>query len=420
MILNVGLLRLGVAAVMILVFAWLGWRIFSDTIGLNLASSAPAEALEWAPDTQLALNVLAQRELIKTNADLDAAEAWASRALRTNPLNQQALFLLGAIAEKRGDRDKANILIREAGARSWRNLGVQLWLFQQNAIQKDFGRALVHADALFRVEPRYVATVFPVIAAFTIEPAGLKALTDFLATNPPWRQWVVVSLAQQLYDKSNLDQIFAQLARTDKPPTPPELKAYLFRLIRDRRYYFAYERWRESLPEQMKDGGVPYNGDFEFPADGQPFNWTLGSTPGVDVQIVPADGARGDVLRAQFSGARVTFKQVVQHLLLKPGRHRLTGRVKAERLRTERGLWWQVSCVIGTKATLAHTKLVSGTMDWSEFQVDFEVPFQDCDAQEIRLELPARIASEHEIEGQVWYEHLRIDPIPAAGAAGTN
>ena len=103
-------------------------------------------------------------------------------------------------------------------------------------------------------------------------------------------------------------------------------------------------------------------------------------------------------------------------MLLQPGRYRLSGRMKADKLRTERGLWWTISCTSGKKGELGHTDLVSGTVAWTEFRADFAVPSQDCNAQEIRLELPARIASEHEIEGQIWYENLRIEPIPGVPA----
>jgi hypothetical protein len=56
-------------------------------------------------------------------------------------------------------------------------------------------------------------------------------------------------------------------------------------------------------------------------------------------------------------------------------------------------------------------------MPWTDFTVKFQVPATDCGAQWVQLELPARIEPEQRIEGQVWYQDLRIAPIPAASAA---
>ena len=54
--------------------------------------------------------------------------------------------------------------------------------------------------------------------------------------------------------------------------------------------------------------------------------------------------------------------------------------------------------------------IISGTMPWTDFAVKFQVP-ADCRALWLQLELPARIDTESQIEGQVWYQHLRVAPI---------
>jgi hypothetical protein len=56
-------------------------------------------------------------------------------------------------------------------------------------------------------------------------------------------------------------------------------------------------------------------------------------------------------------------------------------------------------------------------MPWTDFAVKFQVPATGCEAQWLQLELPARIESELRIEGQVWYQNLRVTPAPAASAA---
>jgi hypothetical protein len=414
---QVGALRLGLALALTLVFILIGWHIVSETAALRLADSAPAKALRWAPHSPAALDQVAQKEL-KTGGDLNAAQLWAQEALRLRPLDNLSLFLLGIVAERKGDAAAAKKLIGSAGARTWRNLGTQIWLFEHAYIAKDYAAALPHADAMFRVEPRLISPVFPTIAAFTTDPRGLKALAEFLVTDPPWRQWVVQSLANRLYSKTDLDRFYAMLSDSRSPPTKPELLSYMQRLIKDGRYDTAYRKWRASLPASQSTAGLLYNGDFSLPIDDMPFNWVMGRVAGAHAQIVSPDDAKGRALRVEFSGARINFDDVSQLMLLPPGRYRLAGRVKADNLRTSRGLWWRILCVTGSKATLAHTDPLSGNVPWRDFQADFEVPAEGCKAQKLQLELPARIASEHEIEGQVWYQDIRIAPLDrAAGPA---
>src|SRR5262249_43085718 len=166
---------------------------------------------------------------------------------------------------------------------------------------------------------------------------------------------------------------------------------------------------------QRADQTYPFNGDFAFPVDGLPFNWNLQAVPGADYQIVSsADSGKKRALLVAFSGARVYFK-VKQLMLLPAGDYSFSGRVKTAELRTSRGLWWHIFCAT-TGNTIGNTELVSGTMPWTVFMVKFQVPATDCGAQWLQLELPGRIESEFRIEGQVWYQDLRITTEPTAAA----
>src|SRR6266567_1112654 len=416
---EISLWRLSSLVCVLLALGWVGWRIVAQTAALGLATSHPNVALSWVADEPAALDLLAGRELSKPEGNLDSARELAQNALRSNPLNARALTLLGLIAERKGDQESADKLMQLSGARRARDSAAQAWLFNREVRRGQYSNALPHADAILRMDHEPEAQLFPPLAAFTVDPRAFEALTTFLAKSPPWRTWFLSELSVRLANQARLVQLYAALNETNKPPTKVELRPYLNRLIRDGNFDQAHQTWQAILPpEQRAAETYPFNRDFDIPVDGLTFNWNLESIPGAVIQIVSSvNGGRKRALLVQFSGARVAFANVKQLMRLPAGEYTFTGSVKSEDLLTSRGLWWRIFCAEKPAKTLAQTELVSGTIKWTDFTVEFQVPAADCRAQWLQLELPARIESEKKIEGEVWYQNLRITPISATGSA---
>ena len=279
--------RLGSVVCVLLVFLWVGWRIIAQTAALSFVQSHPDAALSLVADQPVALNRRAQQELAEPDGNLDSAREWAQRALRASPLNAHAVSLLGLIAEREGDQKSAEALMRIASARTWRDQTADEWLLNNEAHRSDYANALPYADALLRIGYDFQPEFFPVLASFTVDPRAFQALTAFLATAPPWRSWFLSELSARLANKTRLVQLYAALNDSENPPTKDELRAYLNRLIKDENFELAYQTWHATLPPpQRADETYPFNRDFEFPVDGLPFDWTLETIPGADIQIV--------------------------------------------------------------------------------------------------------------------------------------
>jgi hypothetical protein len=407
---------LGIVVCVLLTFIWMGWSIVAQTAARNLAESHPDAALSFVADQNVALNRLAEQELIEPDGNLDSVREWSQRALRSTPLNARALTLLGLVADRKGDQKNADALMRIAAARTGRDQQTDEWLLNHEARSGDYAHALPYADVMLRMGWEFQAELFPVLASFTLDPRAFEALTTFLATAPPWRSWFLSELTDRLANKTRLVQLYAALNDTENPPTKDELRPYLNRLVKDENFELAYQTWYATLPPQQRtEMTYPFNRDFQFPLDGLPFNWNLEAIAGADIQVV--DSGKKRALLVEFSGARVRFANVKQFMLLPAGDYSFGGRVKTAELRTSRGLWWRIFCANTSANTIANTELVSGTMPWTDFTVKFQVPATDCGAQWLQLELPARIEPELRIEGQVWYQDLRITPTPATSAA---
>jgi len=391
-------------------FLYLGWNIVADTRAFRLALSEPELAIEWNKREALALDLLAERDLASPDGKLDDARGWAERALVANPLDARAISLLGQIAEKNGDHERADRLMRLAGDRTWHDNSTQSWLFDRHVRRGEFSQALPHIDAVLRSNLDLQNQLFPVVASFTVKPPAFSALTEFLETSPPWRTWFLSELSARLANRARLIELFNALKSSARPPTNEELQAYINRLVNDGSFDIAYQTWRETLPAATRANvSVPYNKDFVLAVDRMPFNWVFTQVAGADIQIVPSpDGGKTRVLRVEFSGARLNFANVRQVVLLPPGEYVFLGKVKTERLAGPRGLWWNILCAGNSPQSIARTELAIGTAPWTDFSINFTVPSAGCKAQILQLELPARIPSERLLEGQVWYQQLQI------------
>src|SRR5262245_25672069 len=348
--------------------------IVADTAGHNLAISDPEGALLVAPWEPVALDELAERQLTNSSGELSSVEDLARRALQSDPLDSRALSLLGLVAERKGDLARAETLMSLAAARSWRNPSPHLWLFAQAIRRGKFAEALAQVDGLLRTSPQFEATIFPILTIFGTDPGALAALEGALAANPPWRRWFLGGAIVNGANDRLMTQLYQALIHSRQPPTADEMKPYLDRLILAGRFEEAYQNWRATSPPAETPVRFPYNGNFEAPLDGLPFNWVFDSISGAEIRITePPDRGNSRAMRLEFSGARARFGRVGQLLMLAPGSYELELAVKASSLRAERGPVWQISCA-ETHALLAETKAVTGTTPWTDVKVKFSVP----------------------------------------------
>ena len=384
----------------------IGWRMLSLGLADNYSRSRPESALGWRQDHPVALLTAAQKIVRKEPA---RASEMALSALGADPLEGRAYRVLGEIAEQRGDLSAALQRYQIASIRSPRDLPTHFWLERHYLSKGQLVPALQQADLLLRIEPRTKDSQFPLLQSLAALPQAHVALAKLLAQHPPWRETFVVGLSAQAQDSVAIAPFMGRLRLSPAGLFQAELHAWMERLIKEQRWGEAYLTWASTLPsEQQSELGNLFNGGFEREPSNSGFDWRFDRVGGAYIEREAGAGVTGDfALRISFEGRRVPFKNVRQLLALSPGRYRLSGRGRADGLRSERGLVWSVFCA-DTNLSLADTDPLTGQGPWRPFFKEFVVPAEGCGGQWLQLAVPARIAAEQRIGGRAWFDDLRI------------
>lgn len=398
-----------VVAILGLVFV--AWRIISLGVADRYARSDPDRALRWRPDHALALAVRAERYAQSLQWNL--AQVSARAALVSNPLESRAFRVLAQHADALGDTKKAFDLYAITVSHRPRDLISQRWLFNHHVLAGSFESALPHLDAMFRAKPELMASLSEQLSMMATLEQTQPAFARLLSARPPWRDPALNQILRVSKDIDGLSRLLQLLSAAPGGLESAFLGRWIDRLIQERRFADAYVQWVGLLPDNQQERiANVFNGDFEWPLLNAGFDWRIDPVEGAHVDVVPTENPRsGHALRISFDDRRVPFQHVRQWLLLSPGAWRLKGRVRADDLRTERGLVWEVRCV-GSGAELAQSEPLRGAFAWQWFNTDFDVPGEGCDTQELVLSIPARISSEQHIGGVAWFDDILINRRP--------
>jgi tetratricopeptide (TPR) repeat protein len=377
---------------------------------LRLADQLLAEDRRLAEDGGKGVPTRAASGLERKRVD-DEVLGLVQRAMRSNPLNAHGLAILAELAERRGDKPRAQQLL-EATVRGSQHESVALYkLALLNIDLKEFDKAVGYLETLLRAEPTAYLAVRPLLVALAENPGSIGAVISVLGRSRPWwRGGYLWNLPEMVQDIRTPQAVFLGLQKTDNPPEANEMSEYLRLLARRNLHGMAYYTWLQFTPvEHFDAGNLLFNGRFGRKPNGQLFDWVTGSSEGATVDFVTeanADGRRG--LNIGFGTGRVQFAGVTQVMVLSPGKYVITGKYQGQ-LIGRRGLRWRIHCEKSGGTLLVETPMVIGTFpDWQQFQLPFTVPDDGCNGQILQLNLDARSASEQIVQGSVWYNDLRI------------
>jgi tetratricopeptide (TPR) repeat protein len=346
--------------------------------------------------------------------------ARATTALTSDPLNARALRILGELAEADNDDAGAAKFMQAAARLSRHESAAVYWLLRNNAEAGNYQAAIYFADVLLRTSPQSDRFVIPVLGQISEDRDGAALLKAALARDPPWRGQFISQLPYNVTDARTPLDLLLTLRTNPVPPKPDEIGPYIYFLIAHNFYSLAYYTWLQFLPpEELRHAGLLFNGNFEGELSGLPFDWKITPGTGVTVDVVPrTDKNGGHALLVDFQYGRVDYHSVTELVMLAPGAYQFNGEYKGS-LVGPRGMKWRVVCANGTVTNGGESPTIIGlTPNWQNVSFTFTVPAKDCPAQYVRLDLDARMTSEHLISGSVLFDELQISRVASPSTSG--
>ena len=391
----------------LLLAALVCWRIVVTGLSDRMAQEHPQQALAWDPANPEALAALARQQLDRK--EWAAARETALRLLQTEPLSQQGFVVLSKVAVAEGDVQSAEVLSDIALHRAPHALGPPAWLMVEQLRQGHYAQAFDLLDRISRISPGRQGNLYPVLIALADDPGFSDALAERLATRPVWRASLVGSMMSKA-SPAAVEHLFTSLQRRHALDAA-EMGQWIDRLAKEGKWGEAYARWAGELPlSEMTTLRSIHNGGFETDPSGIGFDWRIDKSADVIIDRDRLAGTDGSVaLRLRFLGRRTEHIPLHQWLLLAPGSYRLHFRTRAQDLRSDRGLQWEIRCLDGARQ-IAVSDVVVGSADWQEHGVDFEIPERNCQAQDLSLRNAGSKGPGKILAGTVWFDDVSIDP----------
>lgn len=349
------------------------------------------------------------------NVDLAQLRAEVISGLRKEPLNARAIRILGQIADLNNDSASAVKFMAAATRLSLHDTIAVYALMRKSADAGDYRAAIAYADALLRTSPSSAYYAVPVLAHFAEDKEALASVEAVLDANPPWRHIFFAILPQSVTDARTPLTLLLALKNSPTPPSNEDIGHYLGLLIGHRFYDLAYYTWLQFLPlDRLRTVGLLFNGSFEFPPSGMPFDWSIQQGSGVTIDIVPRpDTSERHALSVEFLYGRVDYHSVAELVVLPPGAYQFTGEYSGK-IVGPRGLKWRVTCADGSRARIGESAMITGVASgWKKTDLTFTVPPADCRAQYVQLDLDARMASEQLVSGTMLFDDLSITRVSA-------
>jgi len=342
----------------------------------------PALATRINPFNVSARMLLLDRELSDGQADqTQELTDFARKTIQYAPIQASAFAQLGEIHHKQGDDTTADALFDVALTLS-ETEGLALQRTMVRSMEEgDYARAMRKFDILMRRWPHESRAFAPIIPILLRQADGYDEALSLLKTTPPWRQWFLQHLNQ---DVSTVDLAYRfqlDLHAVVSDRDYPEIANAITGLLNAKRYDLAYRLFLLTQTEEDRlYNRYMFNGSFALALNDRPFNWALKREAGSHVSRKTLNNTDGQefALSIRFMDKPVKRVGTNQLVNVPTGRYRFSVDLGATRLKAPKGLYWQITCLNPVRKALATLDIPAGQYQLKTLETEFAVVEGEC------------------------------------------
>ena len=400
-----GLFARVVASVLLAIFALVLVCFGLGAYRVDREDAAFIQDRNWVQIFPQVLTLLGRRAVYQ-DMDYDRADGLFTTALRTSPVHMEAWVQLAKTAMLRKKRSQKAHRIEDMLGRALS--GVTTWKWQEFLLAYE----LEDEEAFTRI--------FNVI----FERLPHRSMDSCFVASQFWGDWV--EIARHLH-RDNLPRFIYHCMR--RRQTQAALVAWEGLEHPDRKlclrfaHYLLHQKEMKaavSVWDQMIEGAPRrvYNGGFEQAPANRAFGWRFRRHGHVALERDVFTRKQGRfALHLTFDGTQnLRFHHVYQILPVIPGdSYTLHFFHRSDEISTDQGVYVEVR---GYRCKGLHEQgpMLTGTSDWKEVQVPFQVP-KGCKAILLRVRRDESLRLDNKISGQYWLDQVFLTKEGDRGAA---
>jgi hypothetical protein len=325
--------------------------------------------------------------------------------LSMEPLQRESLQNILTLESLSGQKDVVEKQALALAAYSRRSVSSQLAAFQLDIAKRDYASAMSRIDGVLRARVDLHPQLLPILVSLSNDANGRTALASTLSRDPPWRGALLNDLIKQHPDGALAHSIFSEIRKTNGDIRDSEKQSVLRAMMKEKRFDAAYFLWLDFLTKaELLQVRAFYDGAFQLAPRNLFFDWNLPPRKNGRLQIGNRPGSSQDqVLVLDLYDDKQGGPLVFQYLRLLPGPHKISFEQFSEKLKSERGLVWRVSCA-ESGTLLGQSKVILEDGPWEAQSFDIAVPEQDCLTQYMRLESYGTTVLDRQVSGRLMFD----------------
>ena len=381
------------------------WQIAIHATVRFLAPTDPAKALDIRPNDGTALVWWVNK---KTEANPGyvpgpAQAKAASASLRSRPLNEGALRIIGSECEARGDKKCAARAMKLADRVARRDVLNQLWLIEYAVDRNDVKSAVAHYHNALSIRPELANMLYPVLSAAITFPEVRAAIIPYIRMHAVWIPpffRAVAPTADPLALAALMRPVAADLSGSDY--IQPNAKV-IHRLANAGKPETARALWLRLLPDVDPAimGDMAISEASSDPRLGD-LGWSFPQIDGINSAVESSGILTASI--APLSRGIVAQRDIA----VSSGRnYRLSHRLRQDESGARAELRWTATCVYPVGLTNIWSESLPNTGDVSYGGTTISVP-KGCHV--LRFALIAR-GPEGQIGANISVSTIRLSPL---------